>query len=168
MRKLLLVFAVLLGVGTSFAQTKMGSVNSQALLDSLPSYQEAQRTIEEIRISGLQELQEMEADLEKAITNFRAKEKDMAPVVRDLEEKKLMQKDQAIQEKQQSLQYDLQRIAQELQAPILNKVQAAVNNVAKANKYDYVIDQSMMLYFNEVHDLTDKVRTELMKTETSN
>ena len=104
MKHLLLVFTVVCVTGFTMAQTKVASVNSQGLLDSLPSYLEAQKTLEEIRISGLTELQEMEANLNKAIQNFREKEKDMAPVVRDLEEKKLMQKDQEIQTKQQSLQ----------------------------------------------------------------
>lgn len=165
MKHLLLVFTVVCVTGFTMAQTKVASVNSQGLLDSLPSYLEAQKTLEEIRISGLTELQEMEANLNKAIQNFREKEKDMAPVVRDLEEKKLMQKDQEIQTKQQSLQQDLQRIAQELNQPILEMVQKAVDNVAKANKYDYVVDQSMLLYFNEMHDITDKVGAELEKID---
>lgn len=166
MRKFLLVFAVVFSAGMTMAQSKVASVNSQGLLDSLPSYLEAQKTLDEIRISGLTELQEMEANLNKSIQTFREKEKDMAPVVRDLEEKKLMQKDQEIQTKQQSLQQDLQRIAQELNQPILEMVQKAVDNVAKANKYDYVVDQSMLLYFNEAHDITDKVSAELKKMDT--
>lgn len=165
MRKLLLVFAVVFSAGMAMAQTRVASVNSQGLLDSLPSYLEAQKTLDEIRMSGLTELQEMEASLNKSIQTFREKEKDMAPVVRDLEEKKLMQKDQDIQTKQQSLQQDLQRIAQELNQPILEMVQKAVDNVAKANKYDYVVDQSMLLFFSEAHDITDKVAAELRKLD---
>jgi outer membrane protein len=164
MRKLLLVFAILFGAGLAMAQTRVASVNTSMIMDSLPSWNQTLETIEEIRLSGLAELQEMQTSLNKAVQNFREKEKDMAPVVRELEEKKLMQKDQEIQIKQQSLQEDLQRVAQELQDPIIAEVREAIGKVAEANKYDYVVEQPMLLYFSDAHDITKKVAAQLKKT----
>ena len=165
MKKLLVVLVLVLGSVSLMAQGKVASVNSQSLLDSLPSYQDAIVYLKAKEVEGATELQTMQSNFQKNYEKFLKEQADMPPVVREHEEKKLMEEDQAIQQKSQSLQAGLQQLAQKMNEPILTKVQDAVKAVSKSSNYDYVIDQSMLLYFNDTYDITPKVLAELLKME---
>ena len=65
MKNVLLGLFVVIGFST-FAQTKIGHVDSQKLLDTLPSRKEAIKKLDSMKTSGMQELQLMDADFQKA------------------------------------------------------------------------------------------------------
>ena len=60
MKKLLLALVVMFSVGTVMAQSKVAHVNSQKLLDTLPSRKIAMTKLQEFEANGVKELQEME------------------------------------------------------------------------------------------------------------
>lgn len=165
MKKLGLIAFVLFFAGNLFAQVKVGHVNSQALLDSLPSRKVAMVKLKEFENAGMKELQEMEADLNKSVSIYQAKMKDLSPVMQQIEEEKLMKKQQAFEERQQSLQYEMQAYSQELNGPILKMVQDAVKLVAERKKLNYVIDETITLYFDKALDITLEVAAELKKLD---
>jgi outer membrane protein len=165
MKKLVLLFAIVFMGGGLMAQTKIATVNSQSLLDSLPSYQDAMAYLVEKDKEGARELQIMKETFQKDYEKFINGQADMPPVVREHEEKKLMEADQAIQQKTQTLQTGLQELAQKMNEPILKKVQDAIKMVAETKKYDHVFDQSMLMYFNDAYDITEIVLVELLKMD---
>ena len=59
----------------------------------------------------------------------------------------------------------MQIYGQELNKPILELVQTAVNNVAESKKLSYVLDETVTLYFKGGIDITNEVMTELLKLE---
>jgi Skp family chaperone for outer membrane proteins len=67
MKKLLLALVVMFSVGTVMAQSKVAHVNSQKLLDTLPSRKVAITKLQDFEASGVKELQEMEADFNAAL-----------------------------------------------------------------------------------------------------
>ena len=72
MKKLLLALAVMFSVGTVMAQSKVAHVNSQKLLDTLPSRKIAITKLQEFEANGVKELQEMEADFNAALGKYEA------------------------------------------------------------------------------------------------
>jgi outer membrane protein len=165
MKNLLVAIAIVLSAGSLSAQTKIAHVNSQSLLDTLPSRKMAMKKLQEFEVSGVQELKEMEADLNKSFATYEKNAPGMSPVIKKIEEEKLMKKQQALQDREQSLNYEMQVYSQELNAPILKMVQDAVKTVSERKKLSYVIDETVTLYFDVNLDITGEVMTELLRLD---
>ena len=165
MKKLLLAIAIVFSAGSLMAQTKIAHVNSQVLLDTLPSRKVAIQKLQEFERNGVKELQEMEADLNNAYAKYERERPNMSPVIIKIEEEKLMKKQQALQDREQSLNAEMQAYSQELNTPILGMVQKAVEIVSDRRKINYVIDESVTLYFKGGTDITDEVIVELLKMD---
>jgi len=167
MKKVLLVLALAFSGIALNAQTKVAHINSQALLDTLQSRKDAMAKLKKFEAEGVEELQEMQKSFETAYVRYQQGQADMSPVIKKMEEEKLMKKQQALETRQQELEQQMQIYGQELNKPILELVQSAVNNVAEKEKISYVLDETVTLYFkgNGAIDLTSKVMTELLKLE---
>lgn len=147
------------------AQQKFGHVNSQRLLDTMPSRKAAIETLRKFEIDGSKELEEMQADLEKAYSDYDVKKNGMSPVIQKIEEEKIMRKQQSLQDREQSLNREMQAVSQDLNTPILDRIQRAVKIVAERKKLSYVIDETTTLYFAGGVDLTPEVMIELLRLD---
>lgn len=165
MKKIILVFVALFSLTQLVAQTKIAHVNSQSLLDTLASRKAAIKQLQEFEASGMKELQEMEADLQKAYQKYTADQTTLSPVMRQYEEERLQKKQYAMQQREQELQQMLSTLSNELNAPILKRVQKAVDIVAERKKFNYVIDETVTLYFKGGVDITNEVLTELLRLD---
>ena len=165
MKKIVLALVVMFSIGSVMAQQKIGHVNSQKLLDTLPSRKAAIEQLRMFEENGIQELQEMEADFNKQIAVYEKNRPTMSPVIIKIEEEKLMKKQQALQEREQSLNAEMQAVSQELNKPILERVQKAVEIVSDRKKLSYVIDESTTLYFKGGMDITAEVILELLRLD---
>lgn len=165
MKKLLLALVVMFSVGTVMAQSKVAHVNSQKLLDTLPSRKIAITKLQDFEANGVKELQEMEADFNAALAKYEADCPKMTPVEIKIAEDKLMKKQTNIQEREQSLQQEMQLYSQELNKPILDRVQKAVEIVSDRKKLNYVIDESTTLYHKGGMDITNEVIIELLRLD---
>jgi len=76
-----------------------------------------------------------------------------------------MKKQQNIQDRQESLNQEMQIYSQELNKPILERVQKAVEIVSDRRKLNYVIDESVTLYFKGGTDITAEVVVELLRLD---
>lgn len=164
MKRFLVGLMVMMSMGT-MAQMKVGFVDAQRILDTMPSRKVAAEKYLAYEKESYDELQIMQADLEKAYADYQAKEKDMSPVLKESAQRKLMEKERLLQERQQVLTQELQAYSNELNAPILQKVQDAVKLVSERKKLSYVMDQSSTLYFSPELDITVEVATEVLKLE---
>lgn len=165
MKRIILALVVMFSVGSVVAQQKIAHVNSQRLLDTLPSRKAAIEQLRKFEENGVKELQEMEAEFNKQIAIYEQNRPTMTPVIIKIEEEKLMKKQQALQERQQSLSMELEAVSQELNTPILQRVQKAVEIVADRKKVGYVIDETSTLYFKGGVDITNEVATELLRLD---
>lgn len=164
MKKFLVGLMVLMSLGAT-AQVKVGFVDSQRLLDTMPSRKIAADKYVAYEKESYSELQIMQADLEKAYADYQLKEKDMSPVLKESAQRKLMEKERLFNERQQGVSQELQAYSNELNAPILQKVQDAVKIVSERKKVSYVMDQSSTLYFSPDLDMTAEVAVELLKLD---
>ncbi len=165
MKKLLLALVVMFSMGTVMAQSKVAHVNSQKLLDTLQSRKDAMNQLKEFEANGIKELQEMEADFNAALAKYEKDRPSMSPTLIKFEEEKLMKKQQGIQDRETSLNQEMQIYSQELNKPILERVQKAVEIVSDRRKLNYVIDESVTLYFKGGTDITAEVIIELLRLD---
>ncbi len=165
MKKLMLALAVIFSVGVVSAQSKVAHVNSQKLLDTMPSRALALKEIKDIEDEFKTELQTMYEEYEKTRAKLEAERSSLSPTIIKSRENSLMGLGQRIQEREQTIQNELQIRAQELNQPIFERVKQAVDIVADRKKLNYVIDGSNMLYTKGGMDITSEVVVELLKLD---
>lgn len=165
MKKFLVAFAVMFSMGAVMAQSKVAHVNSQKLLDTLPSRKVAMTKLQEFEANGIKELEEMYKDYQTAEATFLKDKPNKTPMLIKIEEEKLMIKQQNIQNREQALNQEMQIYSQELNKPILERVQEAVAIVSERKKLNYVIDESVTLYFKGGMDITNEVVIELLRLD---
>lgn len=163
--KKVLVGLLMLVSFTSMAQVKIGFVDSQKLLDTMPSRKAALEKYKVHEKSLADEFNTLRADLEKAYADYQAKQGDLTPVLRQAAEKKIMDKERSVQERQENIQQELQAYGEELNIPILDKVQKAIGIIAERQKLTMVVDKSSTLYHAPEMDITSVVVVELLKLE---
>ena len=156
MKNVLLGLFVVIGFST-FAQTKIGHVDSQKLLDTLPSRDVAIKKLDSMKTAGMQELQLMDADFQKAYQDYGVKQAQMSPAERQIVEGRLMQKQQMLEATQASLEEGLQIMSEELNKPILDRVQKAIDIVAERKKLNYILDVSATMFSTVISLLQKKL-----------
>ena len=154
-----------MGIGSVSAQSKIAHLNSQELLQAMPSYHLAEAKLDSFESLLLKELEEMKGDFNLSITNYQSNlESCKSPALIQIEEEKLIKKEQYIRERQDNIQLELQAYSHELTQPILDNVEKAVKIVSDRNKYDYVFDVSTLMIHNGP-DITNEVLSEIEKME---
>ena len=164
MKNILIAITFIISVN-SFAQTKVGHVNSQKLLDTLQSRKLAVKQLDAFKLEGMKELQEMNKALEAAYVIFQQKEKDLSPVLLQMEQEKFNRKQQELESRQQELEKGLQIYNEELNKPILDRITKAIEIVADRKKINYIIDESATLYSKGGIDCTLEVMVELLRLD---
>ncbi len=161
MKNVILGLFVVIGFST-FAQTKIGHVDSQKLLDTLPSRDIAIAKLDSMKTAGMQELKMLDDDFQKAYQDYGIRQNAMSPAERQIVEGRLMQKQQMLEATQASLEEGLQIMSEELNKPILDRVQKAIDIVAERKKLNYVLDVSATMYSKGGIDITSEVIVELL------
>jgi Skp family chaperone for outer membrane proteins len=130
----------------------------------MPSRKAAMKEVENFEKRAIQELQETQQKLQQDYAKLQQEKATMSPTAYKFEEDRLNKKAQEFQQRQQELDQQIQILSQDLNQPILERLQKAVDIVSKAEKLDYVIDESSLLY-SKGRDITDKVIVEVLKLE---
>jgi Skp family chaperone for outer membrane proteins len=88
---------------------------------------------------------------------------EMPPMIKENEQNKLMRMQQNLETRQTELEQELKSYSEQLNQPILDRVQKAIELVAERKKLSYVLDQSAMtMYYKGGMDITNEVITELL------
>lgn len=164
MKRILVGLLMMMSFGT-MAQVKIGFVDSQKLLDTMPSRKLALEKYRAHEKSLSEEFNTLRADLEKAYADYQAKQGDLTPVLRQAAEKKIMDKERSVQERQENIQQELQAYGEELNIPILDRVQKAISIISERQKLTMVVDKSTTLYFAPEMEITNIVVVELLRLE---
>jgi len=160
---LIATIALFAGLTPAHAQSKIGHVNSETILQALPEAQDAQRSLDAIVTQWEAELQKMQSEWKKKLDEYDKKKLILTDQARLDSEKELRQMDQNISEfrnKKFGPNGELFQKQNEVMKPIQNKLFQVLQDVAREEEYDYILDQSgeiLLLYANEKNDLTQVV-----------
>ena len=133
MKKTLSLVALLFVTNLAISQSKVAHVNSQSLLDTMPSRDLALKEIKEIEDEFKLELNGMYEEYEKTRAKLEGERATLSPTIIKSREANLMNLGQRIQEREQTVQSELQVRAQELNQPIFDRVKQAVDIVAEGS-----------------------------------
>jgi outer membrane protein len=165
MKKLLLVLVSIFIVGAINAQVKIAYVNSNKVLDTLPSRKAAVKELQEFSAAADKELTDLDTELQKAYEKYVKERESLSAVLRQYEEERIQKMQTNIQTREQELQQRLQQRNNDLNAPVLKILQTAVENVSERKKLNYVMDETQLLYSKGGTDITAEVIDEALKLD---
>ena len=158
---------MLLAPMTMFAQAKFGHIDSQAVLESLPEAMAVQKALQAKGDEYQKNLKAMQDELERKTKDYYAQKATMSTTKQEETEKQLQDMYAKIQQTAQDNQKAFNDEQQKELGPILDKVRTAIQNVAKAGKYVYIMEKSagQPIYINDAlsEDVTAQVKTEYNK-----
>ena len=159
----IIAFGVLLS-----ADMKIGYIDSNRIMQELDE-------VREVRVELEKEQRKMESDMQLMIGRrdslVQAYELQKILLV---DENKRIEKEREIQMLEQSIERfqmekfgpnggEIYKLQNQLLAPVLSKIDAAIQKIGKERGYDYIMDavSGALVYAIESHDLTDEVIDEL-------
>ncbi len=163
MKSIMMCLVLMMVPGLLTAQSKIGHINSEAIMKDLPEAIDAQRTLDALVAQWEQELQKMQAEWKTKFDDYDKKKLILTDQTRAERERELRELDQSIQDyrnKKFGQNGELFQKQNEVMKPIQNKIFQVLEDIAKEDGYDYVFDKSgeiLLLYANEKNDLTQRV-----------
>ena len=156
---------VVLFATTALSAQKFGYINSQELIGQIPEVKEANANIETLKKQLEKQGQDMVVSLQTKYQDLERKQAqgEIAPKQLELEAQNLKQEELNIAKFQQESQQKIFEKSESLLKPIRDKIQAAIDEVAKENDYQYVFDQAIgiLLYADSSTDITAMVKSKL-------
>jgi outer membrane protein len=164
MKRFFLIAAMaVMSVAATAQNLKWAYVDFSEVIMLMPEMDEARATLEENQKTNEEILMAMYEEYQTKAQQFQQKAETWTPAVREVKEKEIMEIETRLQQTQQSLQQEMQQLQQNLQAPIYEKAQNTVNELAKAKGVAFVFDKTSLLYIDPAQgvDLTPEARTAL-------
>lgn len=164
MKKIFLIAAVaLMSLSATAQEFKWAFVDFNELVMLMPEMDSARATMEENQKTNEEILVAMYDEYQTKFQQYQQKQATWTPAIRESKEKEIMEIQSRLEQTQQSLQQEMQQLQQNLQAPIYEKAQNVVNELAKAKGVAFVFEKSSMLYMDSAQgiDLTPEARAAL-------
>ncbi len=154
--------------GIGMAQQKIGHVNTDAIIRQLPDAADAQKQLDALVAEWQLELKSMQSDWQKKFDDYDQRKLIMTDARKSEVEKELRDLDRRIAEyrtQKFGQNGDLFQKQNEFMKPVQDRVFKVIEEVAKEEEFDYVLDQSgeiLMMYANPRNDITAKVLERLI------
>lgn len=146
---------LLLSSSVAIADSKIGFVNTEKLLREAPLSVTAQKKLEKEFASREQELQKMAKQTRDLQAQLDKDGVTMAESERKTKERELANLNRELQRQGREFREDLNLRRNEELGQIQERARKAIIDIAKAEKYDLIIEQAV--YVDPKNDITDKV-----------
>ena len=167
MKKILFILLICFAVtGNSFAQ-RYAVIDSKYILNKLPEYKEAQQKLDQFSKMWQQEIDQKSADLDRMYKEYDAEQVMLSDELKKKREDELYNKEKEVrdlQRKRFGYQGDLFKKREELIKPIQDRVYNAIQKLAVAKLYDFILDKSegiTVIFADPKLDKSDDVLKEL-------
>lgn len=137
----------LLGIMLSAAglAQRYAIIDTRYILDKMPEYKMAQAQLDATAANWQKEIDAMQTELNKMYRDFDAEKVMLTPELLKKREDELFNKEKAVrdlQRKRFGFEGDLFAERQKLIKPIQDKVYTAIQKLAVARSYDFILDKS--------------------------
>lgn len=166
MKKAIIVLALVVASLAMQAQTKVGHINSSALIEEMPEADSIQKKLakEQDQWKNIVEEKEREVRTKYAAFMEISEDPNVSSTLKEIKMQEVENLQKQYQELQQRANTELQRKQEELLAPLLAKVKIAIQEVAQANGYAYVMETtegSGVIYSDSKFDILPLVKAKL-------
>ena len=145
MKKILVIAGCMFMLAFSTSAQRYAVIDSKYILDKMPEYKEAQKTLGQFSEKWQQEIDQKQAVMDKMYKDYDAEQVMLSDVLKKKREDELYNKEKELrdlQKKRFGFEGDLFKKRQELIKPIQDKVYNAVQKLAAEKQYDFILDKS--------------------------
>ncbi len=146
MKKIFFLTVVLIVlVNTTQAQQRYAIIDTKYILEKIPEYKEADKKLQQIGDQWQKEIDGKQTQLDKMYKNYEAEQFMLTEELKKKREDELFVLEKEIrdlQKKRFGYEGDLFKERQRLVKPVQDRVYNAVQKIAMAKSYDFVLDKS--------------------------
>ncbi len=160
------LFAAILFIGaTSFtmAQSKIAHINTNELIEAMPEMKTAKTELEKLGKTYEAEIQKMAVEYQNKMKQYQAEVETKTDEENAKRAEEVQTIEQSIRQYQTNAQQDIQKKETDLMKPIFEKAKVAIQKIAKAQGFQYVLDstQGSGVLLADGKDLMADVKKEL-------
>jgi len=166
-KKLVIVFLLILGVSISAQTQKIGYVDSQVLFQNYAPAIKAQQDLQVLQQNWSRQKDSLAVLFQEKVNSYQNQKALMTPQKQqETEQQLLMEQNSILQREQQVIQR-----GQSMMQPIRDAVSKAIEQVAKQEKMNFVLDKgvegvvNILHYADPEYDITYKVLDKLKKNK---
>lgn len=141
-----LLIAAILFVGMTqavSAQSKVAHINVTELMGAMPDMKAANKQLEDYGKTFDNEYRAMVEEYQNKIKKYDQEAATVSDAINETRTREVQEMGSRIQEYQQTASKEMQKKQEEILKPILEKAKAAIQKVAKAKGYLYVLDSTV-------------------------
>lgn len=164
MKKIMLCVVVLFMAATTFAQTKVGTIDPEFIISKMPELAQSQEALKVYNEDLEKQLTDKIAVYEAALKTANESFTTLSDEAKNTKQAELTAMESDIQKFRQNGAQLIQLKQSELLNPLYQKISTAVAEVAKAQAYTQVLtigNNQNLAYADPAYDLTTAVMTKL-------
>lgn len=163
-KKVLLAIALICPMLLSAQTLKVGLVNFGEILQAMPETTAAQTQLQEVSAKYDAEYKKLAEEMNRLVEEYQKMPETELPAIKERKTRELNDYSQKMQQFEQTAMADLQKMEQDLMAPIQQKIVQAVESVGKESGYSLIEmynPQLTLFYADPVKDITPEVKAKL-------
>ena len=141
LKKLIILLFIIAPIGI-YAQDKIAYINSQEIFFQMPEIKDVEAKITAKQEEIKKTLATMEGEYASLQEKFRADTESLTPSLIADRQKQMEQIQDRYETYAQNSQRELQELSQQLQAPLLEKLQKTIQTVGQEQGYTYIIEKT--------------------------
>lgn len=150
------------GFALQAQNVKIGYADVDYILSEMPETKQVESELQSLNTQLQNQLQAKYQEYQQKLQAYQQQAATMVDAIRQEKETEITQLEQRIQKLQQDAQSTIQKKTSDLMQPLYSKIGDAIEAVAKANGYTYVLNGQVggidvVLYADEQYDVSDLV-----------
>lgn len=148
----------------SYAQVKIGHMNSQQVLSEMPERPEVEQQLNSFIQEKQQEFQQRTTSFQESVADFQQNQDNMSESEVQQRQQELAETEASLQEYQQQIQQQIQQRRSSLLQPLYDKMDEGIAVVAEEMDLDFVLNEATnsgenVIYYSasEQMDITQQV-----------
>ena len=161
-KKILLAVALAIPMFVSAQTLKVGVVDTQSIMQAMPDTKAAETKIADTSKKYEDEFAKLQQEFGRLYEEFQKMPENEPQAIRERKTREITDMNAKIETFQQTASQDLQRMQQELMAPIVAKIKNAIESVGKEGGYSIIQEAAALIYYSApVEDITSNVKAKL-------
>ena len=124
------------------AQSKVAHINTQQLISEMPEAITAQNELKKLEEQYAKELETSAKEFQTKAQTYQGDAQNQTELINQQRQVELQEMQQRIQEFRETAAQELQKRSAEMMRPLYEKARVAIEKVATAQGFDYVLDSS--------------------------
>ena len=140
LKSLFVALLMALPMTFTYAQSKVAHIDTQKLIGEMPEVIAAQKQLEQLEKTYTSEIENTYKEFQTKAQSYSADAANQTDVTNQARQKELETMQQNINQYRETAAQDLQKKQVEMMRPLYDKARAAIEKVAAAQGFDYVLD----------------------------